>query len=151
VCVCVRARRGFRGQKNAPKVGEAARVACLSCGVMVTRSLNPSGRWYVYVCVCVCVCVCVYVNVFMLCSSHIGEYHSSYSHCSKLKYDTPLTQHNTTHARTHTHTYTHTNTHSRRCGWHLKSNIGRCHWSCCYALTHDSPCCKSDAHDLPPE
>lgn len=47
-----------------------------------------------------------------------GQWHSSYEDCSKIK-----------------------------CAWGLGvSQIGLCHWSCCYSTVHDSHCRKSKPH-----
>lgn len=51
---------------------------------------------------------------------HSGDWHSEYAHCSKIK-----------------------------CGWKLKTNIGKCHWSCCFSVVFDSSCPKSAQHVLP--
>lgn len=48
---------------------------------------------------------------------HSGTWHSAYSDCSIVK-----------------------------CGFGLKTNIGKQHWSCCYATIQDSPCPHSSYH-----
>ena len=52
--------------------------------------------------------------------AHVGDWHAAYSDCSKLK-----------------------------CGWGLKSSIGKQHWSCCFSTDRrNAGCPKSGPHVL---
>lgn len=85
---------GFQPCEEPIPFGGGERTTCTKCSYSYLKTLNPIGD-----------------------CAHIGEWHSTFADCNKLK-----------------------------CGLGLKTSIGYQHWSCCFSTEKSSSCPKSGPH-----